>query len=226
MKKFSKLLALLLALAMMFSLAACASEDEAEEKTPSIIGKWDCEMNVGEAMGKYMEESMGTDVLAPDTELRMNIILEFDDDGMLEMTMKINEGDFEKYVEELCEKMIDYLYDTLEAQGLNKELADALINAQYGKSMRDYVDETMDAAMGSVVEQLSRTEKMYYQLDKEAGLIYTADTEEGLEEKKEALEYKLESKKLTLVNVLKNGEPDENPLAAYGLELPWVFEKQ
>ena len=48
----------------------------------------------------------------------------------------------------------------------------------------------------------------------------------NLEEKKDAFEYKLEGSKLTLVNVLENGEIAENPLAAYGLELPWVFEKQ
>ena len=114
----------------------------------------------------------------------------------------------------------------MEAQGLSKDLADALISAQYGKSMKDYVKESMDASLEGVVGQLNQSKTMYYKLDKEAGLIYTADTEEELEEKKDAFEYKLEGSKLTLVNVLENGEIAENPLAAYGLELPWVFEKQ
>ena len=102
MKKISKLFALLLVLAMMASLVACDSGKE------TIIGKWNCEMNIGEAIGAYMEESAGTSGLAPDTELRMNLILEFKDDGKSEMTVKVNEDDFKKYIEELCDKMIDH----------------------------------------------------------------------------------------------------------------------
>lgn len=220
MKKISKLFALLLVLAMMASLVACDSGKE------TIIGKWNCEMNIGEAIGAYMEESAGASGLAPDTELRMNLILEFKDDGKAEMTVKVNEDDFKKYIEELCDKMIDYLYDTLAAQGLSESDVDALIQMQYGMTMREYVDENMETAMDDALDQITNTSTMYYKLDEEAGVIYTAETEEELEEKAEGFEYKLDGNKLTIVNVLEDGEIAENPLEQYGLALPWVFKKQ
>lgn len=220
MKKFSKLLALLLVLAMMSSLVACDSGKE------TIIGKWNCEMNIGEAISAYMEESAGASGLAPDTELRMNIIFDFKDDGKSEMTVKVNEDDFKKYIEELCDKMIDYLYDSLAAQGLSESDVDALIQMQYGMTMREYVDENMETAMDGALDQITNTSTMYYKLDEEAGVIYTAETEEELEEKAEGFEYKLDGNKLTITKVLEDGEVAENPLEEYGLALPWVFNKK
>lgn len=220
MKKISKLFALLLVLAMMASLVACDSGKE------TIIGKWDCEMDISDAMSQYMEASMGSSDLAPDTKLRMNIIFDFKDDSKLEMTVKVNEDDFKKYIEALCDKMLDYLYDMLEAQGVSKSNVDTLIQAQYGMSVEEYVDQTMEEAMDTAIDQITRTTTMYYKLDEQAGMVYTAETEEGLEEKKEAFEYKLEGRKLTITKVLEDGEAAENPLEEYGLALPWVFNKK
>ena len=220
MKKISKLFALLLVLAMMASLVACDSGKE------TIIGKWNCEMNIGEAMNLYMEEATGSSDLTTDADLRMNIIFEFEDANKLQMTIEVNEDDFKKYIEELCDKMIDYLYDTLAAQGVSESDVDALIQMQYGMTMREYVDENMETAMDDALDQITNTSTMYYKLDEEAGVIYTAETEEELEEKAEGFEYKLEGNKLTIVKVIEDGEIAENPLEQYGLALPWVFKKQ
>ena len=252
MKKLSKLLALLLVLAMMFSLAACASKDKADtdtetnapatteaEKTtpdttptvpvpaaPTVVGVWNYEMNISEAMGKIMEAALGTDELAPDAKLVMKITLDFDDNGKLEMTVDVDEDEFAKYVEALCDNMMDYLYAVWEAQGVSKEQADAQIYQQYGMTTEEYVDAVMDESMAQALGQFPMVNTMCYKLDEEAGMIYTAKTEAGLEEKKEALEYKLEGEKLTIINVMEDGKATENPLAVYGLDLPWVFEKQ
>ena len=255
MKKLSKLLALLLALAMMFSLAACEPKDKddkdddkksvsttgpaAPETTPetappttpavaapSIIGSWEYKMDIAEAMSLYMEAALGTNELAPDAELGMIITLDFAENGNAEMIVDVDKDEFKTYLSALCANMLDYMYTVWEAQGVPKDQADAQIYDQYGMTTKEYIDQIMEASMEQALSQFPMTNKMCYKLDEEAGMIYTAETEAGLDEKTEALEYKLEGNKLTILDVLEKGESAENPLAAFGLELPWVFEKQ
>ncbi len=144
-----KLLALLLALAMILSFAACGStessnnddddekteekenekEKEKEEKKSSIIGTWTGTFDIAEAYDKTMSTSMGTQA-GTIKEFKIPLTLKFIDDK--NYAVSIDKAQFEKNVDGIMDAFFNAVIQVLEAtfqQSVGMTL-DAYLQAQ------------------------------------------------------------------------------------------------
>lgn len=253
MKNMKRMLALLLALAMVFCLAACGAKgDGAEDKKDEgssnvtdtkkdepakeeddkasdedkLAGEWTCRLDLSETVNTVVGEMMDGEDVLPDAPIYMDMTIEFDD-GECALTGAIDEGSFNDYIDALVDAMIDYMYDAAEAEGMSKEEFDQQIQDEAGMSMEEYMDETMSTMMDEMGSEMSfESGTMYYKVDSDEGRIYMAEDEADLEDTEDYMEYSVTNKKLTIKKIVEDGEDsDAMGLEAYGIELPWEFEK-
>ena len=135
-----ELLALLLALVMIFALAACGAGDTAnkddDDKKPTekkgLEDSWTWTITMdGEAMG--MEGFDGGFTVA--------VVIDFTKDG--KFTMTLDEKVMEKSIEDFADAMVDYLVD----QGAgSKDEVQAIVDEMDVASMFDEVREDMEAS--------------------------------------------------------------------------------
>ena len=157
-----KLLALLLAVVMLFALAACgdsgAVKDEDPPKTTTapveedtLEGEWVTTLAV-------TGEMMGADGL--DTEVAITLMVRFDEDTY---TMYVDqdalEDSIDAFVEDMTDFMIDMVYDGLMESGMSKEEADAMFEMSYGMTVEEYCVETVEeldlqGELGSMNEEM------------------------------------------------------------------------
>ncbi len=246
MKTLSKLLALLLALAMVFSLVACGSNNdvadddddddrgssrvekqEEESDAEKLLGKWVCNLDLSEAMADELEMALGDDSIAPSDSIYMNLVLDFDD-GEFTLSAEIDEDSLEDYMNALMDNMITYMYDMAEEQGMSKEDFEAAFEEQYSMTLEEYVAEQADLAIEGLADEMSSEFPGYYELDEDEGYIYIGEDEDELDSKEEAMEYSFNGKQLTISAIISDGEELDDPLGldAYGIELPWTFVKK
>lgn len=247
MKKLSKLLALLLALVMVFSLAACGADGEDKENTddtgsavvdnndekqePSaeemIAGEWQSRFDLSDAMNLMMAASMGDISLIPNTEVYMDLTFKFADEKFV-MTMAVDQDSIEAYMAALADNMVDYMYTAYEAQGVTKDVLDAQIEDAYGMTMKEYVNAMMEESLEGALDEMNyEAEAVYYRVDAESGRIYVAEEKSNLEDSKEYMEYTVTQDALTVTNfVEENAEETVSLLENLGMELPWTFEKK
>lgn len=92
-----------------------------------LIGRWGMTMNLnGEMMG--LPDFTG--------ELPCTFIVNFGNAGDLSMEFEL--GDEEAFMSALVDYVMQTAYQDLAAQGINKEAADAAIQATYGMTMEEY----------------------------------------------------------------------------------------
>ncbi len=130
-----KLLSLLLALMMVFALAACGEsdggkddDDEEEEGPVSIIGTWEGTM-------EFTGEDMGLEDL--DIEYEVDFEITFDEDGTC--CAVIDEKDMEEFSIELT---IQMLYETLGGE----DEAEAYMEEEYGMSCKEYAEDEIEGS--------------------------------------------------------------------------------
>lgn len=253
MKKFRKLLALLLALAIVFSLAACSTsnedDDEEDDKGSSnvekddkdekddeeeklsdeemIVGEWLCRFDLGEVMNEMLAEEIDDTSLAVDSELYMNLSLEFEDDKAT-LRMELDEDSLEDYMKALCDAMVDYMFEMAEEQGMSKEDFEQGIQAAYGMSVDKYIEDMMGELMESSFDEMSyESESWYYKVDDKKGRIYMAEYEDDLADSEEYMEYTIKGEKMTIEKLVdETGEMETLDLEELDIDLPWEFEKQ
>lgn len=130
-----KLLALLLSLCMMLSLAACGGSDELSQK--ALAGRWDLTVDYSKIadqmdMSDFPAE-LGTDVLK---DLQMTVTMDFD--GKDTVTMMLSTESFN----DLMGKFIDSYMEYLSNGGIYEMLAaEAGVSAQY-------IEENFEAMVG------------------------------------------------------------------------------
>lgn len=205
MKNIKKLLALLLALAMVFCFVACDSEGGKDEKKEdeSIEGEWVCKLDVSDAL----EESMGDmPVDFPSGKVYMLINMELSKKGELELSMGADEDSFEKFFEKLIDSMVN--------EGYLDE---------------DQAEETLDRLLESMTEEFSFMEiSGEYKVDEKEGRIYVGEDEDELEAEEDYFEFELDGGELKITGMAEEGEEVELPdeVAEMGMDFPWVFEKK
>lgn len=255
-----KLLALLLALAIVFSLAACGGSKDSDDKKgdegssnvdkgdknnkddeddkkketeptkPSdekeIVGTWDYRVEISDAYLKALKEELGQFDLSSDKEVFIDLKMEFED-GKLTIKGDVDE---DYYIEFMIDVTIDAVYATTAAQGADKAATDAAFQQQYGMTVEQYVDNQVKLQVAQQKDELHmKSTAKYYKVDDEAGKIYLASTEDGLEDTKEYIEYTMSDGKLT---IKKFYDEEGNEAAApmemeeIGVTLPWTFEKK
>lgn len=243
MKKMSKLLALLLALVMVFCLAACGSDNKEsknnEDETKAhieepkgksdeekLVGQWALRFDLSDAMGAMFADAFGDDSFAPNTELYMYITLEFDDgEGM--MGSVLDEDSLDDYMADLGDNLVDYLYDLAEENGKSREEFEAQVDADYGMTVEEYVEEEIALAIEAASEELTVEMSFCYEVDEDEGCIYIGEDEDELSSKQEAMIYSFSGSKLSITGFISEGEEIDDPfgLEAVGADMPWKFVK-
>lgn len=158
--KLKKMLALLLALVIVFALAACGegSGNKDDDKGSSdsvkspIVGQWECKLyQDGADMG--MDEFKGV--------MTYEMDYEFKADGTY--TVKPNKDVILKsaaqFEEALVQYMVDLMYAQLTEDGSTKEEADQWMIDNNGKNVVDYCKEQVDTydmsgQMAAVIEDM------------------------------------------------------------------------
>lgn len=207
--------------------------DKTEPTEPSkptdeetIVGTWVLHAEVSDSLVDTLKTQSGQQSLSSDKEVYLDLKFEFKDG---KMTIK-GDVDEDTYVALLIELSVNLMYISAEGQGMNKEAFDTAFQQQYGMTVNQYADNQVKLQVAQQQSDLHMsTSSKYYKVDAEAGKIYLASTEAGLEDTKEAIDYSIEDGKLTVKKVYdENGAEAAAPLEMeeVGVNLPWTFEKQ
>lgn len=243
MKKLSKLLALLLALAVAFSLAACSNNSNTEAQddtiTPTakeeeaeltdeelLVGTWHCRFDVRESIGRAMLAMLGQDAQLPDSPIYADITLDFKNSGEFVTTMSLDRDSFTEYMLQLADDVMEFMYKTAEADGVSREDMDAQLKDEHGVNMEEYVDGWLNEYVDATVDAMAtENDSAYYKVDPQTGRICIADEQENLDSTQAYMEYTFTERKLTVKKLVnENGEAVNTE--AMGMEMPWKFEKQ
>ena len=252
MMSMKKLLALLLALAIVFSLAACGGsessgdknnnagssnadkpnkEDEKEKETeptkPSdekaIVGSWVYHAEAGDALLKGL--TGGQQGITTDKKVKIDLEMEFKD-GKLTMKGDVDEDSYTAF---LIDISVALIYATAESQGMDKATYDAAFMQQTGMTILQYADNQVKLQVAQQRDQLHIvSDAAFYKVDEAAGKIYVANEEADLENSKECVEYTIADGKLTLKKFYdeKGEETVPMDMEEVGVTLPWTFEKK
>lgn len=211
MKKLTKLLALVLALALVLSLTACAGK-------PSIVGTWKYTMDYNKLM-ESMSEEEGTDAEDEDMKglvdamnklfegLTMVIVLDLKEDNSF--TMSTDEASMKAANELIKERMPDFLKSMFGEDGLNAMLGE-------GQTMDDLVNNYAEEFNTDDME-MEETKGTYTYED--GKLVLTPEGEEAA-----TMTVELSAKELK-VTAIDAKEDDEDMMEAFSKMLPMVFTK-
>lgn len=243
-----KLFALLLTLAMVMSMAACGGGGEGSDATTTapttvpttvpttapaptdeelLIGEWLYKADLGEIMDLTMAATLGDPTLTAGLPVYMDITFSFANDGKSVMSVKVDQESFTAYMNAMADKMVDFMYATYEAQGISRNDLDAAILAETGMSLKDAMKAEMDASLDGAMDEMEQTTNLVYKVDSEKKVIYIGEDQAALDSAAEGMNYKLEGTTLTVSDIFgDNIEDAKESLEAFGMELPWTFEKQ
>lgn len=211
MKKLTKLLALVLALALVLSLTACAGK-------ASIVGTWKYTMDYNKLM-ESMSEEEGTDAEDEDMKglvdamnklfegLTMVIVLDLKEDNTF--TMSTDEASMKAANELIKERMPDFLKSMFGEDGLNAMLGE-------GQTMDDLVNNYAEEFNTDDME-MEETKGTYTYED--GKLVLTPEGEEAA-----TMTVELSAKELK-VTAIDAKEDDEDMMEAFSKMLPMVFTK-
>ena len=171
MKKF---LALLLAVMMVMSLAACGADAD-KELTEKIQGSWTLELTMnGDMMG--VSEFTG--------EIALPITITFDADGIMTMHMtEENKAVFTESLEtEMYTFMTDMMYSQFEDMGMTREEADAAVQEYYGQTMEEVIEELMAEVMAELdADELAAEMESSSAYIIKNGKLYTGESTDDLD---------------------------------------------
>ena len=171
MKKF---LALLLAVMMVMSLAACGADAD-KELTEKIQGSWTLELTMnGDMMG--VSEFTG--------EIALPITITFDADGIMTMHMtEENKAVFTESLEtEMYTFMTDMMYSQFEDMGMTREEADAAVQEYYGQTMEELIEELMAEVMAELdADELAAEMESSSAYIIKNGKLYTGESTDDLD---------------------------------------------
>ncbi len=171
MKKF---LALLLAVMMVMTLAACGADAD-KELTEKIQGSWTLELTMnGDMMG--VSEFTG--------EIALPITITFDADGIMTMHMtEENKAVFTESLEtEMYTFMTDMMYSQFEDMGMTREEADAAVQEYYGQTMEELIEELMAEVMAELdADELAAEMESSSAYIIKNGKLYTGESTDDLD---------------------------------------------
>ena len=141
MKRISKIVTMLLACIMLFSLVGCGKSDTGK----ALYGTWSMEVDLSEELNKQM----GDDFAGFDGKLVIKLKFDFNEDGSLKMYAdgEALKESFETWLDSFATFSLDVMYAQFEQMGLSKEDADELVQSQYNCTMEEYIRDTMASSV-------------------------------------------------------------------------------
>lgn len=141
MKKVSKVVVVLLTIAMALSICACGGGDNGKD----LVGTWGLEYD----MADLIAGEMGDEYSDFDASLEMTICFEFTEDGKFRMFGE--EDSFKANLSAWVDKFVEYgtevTYQEFEKQNVSREDADAAVLQQFGASIPDYLRQNFEASV-------------------------------------------------------------------------------
>ena len=142
MKKVSKVIVVLLTLAMALSICACGGGDD---NGKALVGTWGLEYDLSGMLAGEMGEEYA-DFTSP---LEMSICFEFKEDGTFAMfgeeeSFKAN---FATWLDEFVTFSSEIVYKEFDAQGLSREEADANFQEQQNTTIPEYLRSMFEASV-------------------------------------------------------------------------------
>ena len=170
-----KITALLLALVMALSLAACGSKDDSKQ----LVGTWQCALDLTEKMDEEMAANLGTEYTS-EVPVSLYLTTVFNEDGTFSMSPDLGATteSLNAYIQALKPALVELLYKEAEDRGMTRDEFDSAL-ADSGLTVESQVDSVL--ALFDVSTLLSDVESELdsgkYKL--EDGRLYLAETDGG-----------------------------------------------
>ncbi|MDE5679462.1 MAG: hypothetical protein K2I01_03405 [Lachnospiraceae bacterium] len=142
MKRISKIVTMLLACLMLFSLVGCGKSDAGKD----LYGTWSMDVDLSEELNSQM----GDEFAGFDGKLVITLKFDFNEDGSFKMYVESDalKESFAGWMDSFVVFSADVLYEEFNAQaGLTKEETDELIQSTYGCTMEEYIRSTMEGTV-------------------------------------------------------------------------------
>ena len=168
-----KITALLLALVMALSLAACGSKDDSKQ----LVGAWQCALDLTEKMDEEMAANLGTEYTS-EVPVSLYLTTVFNEDGTFSMSPELDATteSLNAYIQALKPALVELLYKEAEDRGMTRDEFDSAL-ADSGLTVESQVDSVL--ALFDVSTLLSDVESELdsgkYKL--EDGRLYLAETD-------------------------------------------------
>ena len=188
MKKFSLIMALVLCLTMMLSLASCG------KKTPEelIVGEWEAKLDMTDFFMEGFEGSLGEGAEYFDFgKIKLTFLAEFEEDG--DFVLEVDEDSVEAMVDDVKDALRDGMDDYLEAMVADMGVSlDELLAAQ-GTTLDALIEESVDSFEVEDLMESFEAVKGEYEIKDGKLYTYTEDEDEG-----EYLDFKVDEDTLEL----------------------------
>ena len=113
-----KITALLLALVMALSLAACGSKDDSKQ----LVGTWQCALDLTEKMDEEMAANLGTEYTS-EVPVSLYLTTVFNEDGTFSMSPDLDATteSLNAYIQALKPALVELLYKEAEDRGMTRD---------------------------------------------------------------------------------------------------------
>lgn len=171
--QYEKITALLLALVMALSLAACGSKDDSKQ----LVGTWQCALDLTKKMDEEMAANLGTEYTS-EAPVSLYLTTVFNEDGTFSMSPDLDATteSLNAYIQALKPALVELLYKEAEDRGMTRDEFDSAL-ADSGLTVESQVDSVL--ALFDVSTLLSDVESELdsgkYKL--EDGRLYLAETD-------------------------------------------------
>ena len=172
-----RMIAQLLALVMHFALAACGS------KKPSVIGRWEADLDMRGRMIEEMDASVGGSKSFGEylDSFTWVLTLELGDNGKYTLSY-----DLSRDLPGFKSAVVDYMRDMINEQ-VGFEVSDEVIAQALGMPLEDYAQTVVDA-----MTEVANTETATYS-DKNGALIWENGEKSPYELTEDTLKFSVES---------------------------------
>lgn len=169
--KRNRILALLLAMTMLFALAACG-----KKSGPTVVGHWEGEVDMLEMMVKEMDASVGGSKSFGEylDSFIWGITLDLSEDGEYTLSFDIN-----KEMDKFKSSVVAYMRDVInEMAGM--EVSDEIIEQALGMPLEDFaqtvIDDMADVAKSESGKYRDEDGKLIWEDGEESPYVLTEDT--------------------------------------------------
>ena len=212
MKRISKIVTMLLACIMLFSLVGCGKSDTGK----ALYGTWSMDVDLSQELNRQM----GDDFAGFDGKLVITMKFDFNEDGSFKMYVDSDalKESFATWLDSFATFSLDVMYAQFEDMGLSREEADELVQSQYNCTMEDYIRDTMESSVN--VDAMAAEMKMEGIWEAKGDKLYMSEDDEIDVNRFDI--FSVSGDTLTLN--LPEGAEDESDIP--GLQYPYTLHKE
>lgn len=212
MKRISKIVTMLLACIMLFSLVGCGKSDTGK----ALYGTWSMDVDLSQELNRQM----GDDFAGSDGKLVITMKFDFNEDGSFKMYVDSDalKESFATWLDSFATFSLDVMYAQFEDMGLSREEADELVQSQYNCTMEEYIRDTMESSVN--VDAMAAEMKMEGIWEAKGDKLYMSEDDEIDVNRFDI--FSVSGDTLTLN--LPEGAEDESDIP--GLQYPYTLHKE